>query len=229
MTPPRPPTPSWPSLYDPVVELHPIAHRAPVQPAGAYLYAPNDVFRFTFYWTLVFYVPLFALCGALAFLNIACAPTPRHAARALPFAHAGTGSPPPEAHPLALTTFSSAASPTSATPFAPALGPSPYRTRASSAAAGPRRTPPKLNPHRTRAAYALLVLLAFLAAGLLGAALGSAVLGYVLAALYKAGRFHMSTCVRSLPRLPLWMPPIFALVQTLVGILGVYPSIVEIM
>lgn len=56
-----------------------------------------------------------------------------------------------------------------------------------------RRTPPKINPHRTRATYALLVLLSYLVAGLFCAVVGSAIIGYVLAALFKVGHFNMST------------------------------------
>ena len=56
-----------------------------------------------------------------------------------------------------------------------------------------RRTPPKINPHRTRATYALLVLLSYLVAGLLCVVVGSAVTGYVFAGLYNAGGLNMST------------------------------------
>lgn len=97
-------------------------------------------------------------------------------------------------------------------------------------AAPARRTPPKVNPHRTRAVFALIVLVVYLFSGLLGTVVGSAVLGYLLAALFKAGKFHMSTWVSVLSvkqfnslnaylRLS-WIPPIFALVQTLIGFLG---------
>lgn len=149
------------------------------------------MFRFTLYWSLVFYLPLFGLCGILAFLNIAFAPTPQHFSYHFrsPQEQHQPQEQEHELHPLSLTTFSSAASPTSATPFAP-LNPNP-----KDAISTHRRTPPKVNPHRTRAVYALLALLIYLIAGLLGAVVGSAVIGYVLAALYKAGRFNMSTRV----------------------------------
>lgn len=33
-------TPSWPSLYNPGLEIINIEHRHPIQPSGAYLYKP---------------------------------------------------------------------------------------------------------------------------------------------------------------------------------------------
>lgn len=33
----NPPTPTWPSLYDPLIEFHDLAHHAPIQPGGHYL------------------------------------------------------------------------------------------------------------------------------------------------------------------------------------------------
>lgn len=186
----------------------------------------SDVFRFTLYWTLIFYFPFFALCGLFAFLNIAFGPTPRH----FSYAHAqhAGGKTNTEAYPLALRT---SFSPTSASPVSaqftasptqlhaqtqtllnagaspshlfpvPPLGPQlsrastlpSARNQPSRASTSARRTPPKVNPHRTRAVYALLILFVYLFAGLLGSVAGSAVIGYVLAAVFKAGKFNMST------------------------------------
>ncbi|KAJ7803206.1 hypothetical protein B0H14DRAFT_1647528 [Mycena olivaceomarginata] len=56
--------PSWPSLYNPGIELLHIVHHDPVQPDGAYLSHPFDIFRFTLYWTLIFYTPIFLCCGS---------------------------------------------------------------------------------------------------------------------------------------------------------------------
>src|ERR1700761_3567549 len=32
-----PPTPTWPSLYDPLIEFHDLEHHTPIQPGGRYL------------------------------------------------------------------------------------------------------------------------------------------------------------------------------------------------
>lgn len=186
----------------------------------------SDVFRFTLYWTLIFYFPFFALSGLLAFLNLAFGPTPRH----FSYTHAQQGNPKTvtETYPLALR---ASFSPTSTSPvtarftasptqlhaqpqvlLSPGLSPShlspapplgPQLSRASTlpsarnqpsrASTSARRTPPKVNPHRTRAVYALLILFVYLFSGLLGSVVGSAVIGYVLAAVFKAGKFNMST------------------------------------
>lgn len=63
---------------------------------------------------------------------------------------------------------------------------------------------------------ALLLLLLFLSFGGVSAVLGSAIVGYVLAALYSVGYFTMST----------WVPFLWALVQTLIAIMGSYSTIV---
>jgi hypothetical protein len=91
-----PNTPPWPSLYNPGLEILHIPHRRPIQPGGAYLYDANgqfhwhlfwhevissistaDIFRFTLYWTLILYTPMFLVCGTYAFLNLSFPPS-RH-------------------------------------------------------------------------------------------------------------------------------------------------------
>ncbi|KAF8328353.1 uncharacterized protein EI90DRAFT_3064954 [Cantharellus anzutake] len=66
---------------------------------------------------------------------------------------------------------------------------------------------------------ALLLLLLFLSVGGVSAVLGSAVVGYVLAAVYSVGYFTMST----------WVPFLWALVQTLITIMGSYSTIVTLL
>jgi len=66
--------------------------------------------------------------------------------------------------------------------------------------------------------FALLVLLTFLSLSLVSAVVGAAVVGFVLAGVYKAGGFYMST----------WIPFIWAVIQGLVGLLGIWPSIIDI-
>lgn len=52
-------SPSFPSLYNPLVERY----RECEQPDSSvrYLETPGDIFRFTLYWTLIIYTPVFAL------------------------------------------------------------------------------------------------------------------------------------------------------------------------
>ncbi|KAG2134932.1 hypothetical protein BD769DRAFT_1712210 [Suillus cothurnatus] len=53
---------------------------------------------------------------------------------------------------------------------------------------------PRPNVRRSRLTFALLVMLAFLFLSLTGAVMGAAVVGFVLAGVYKAGGFYMFTC-----------------------------------
>ncbi|GJE93223.1 hypothetical protein PsYK624_093820 [Phanerochaete sordida] len=193
-------TPPWPSLYNFLIELEPIAGRDPVQPRGHYLYDPSDVYRFTLYWTLVFYTPAFLCCGLYAFLNLTFTQQSR-VRRALFLA-------PRRYHALATSDV-------------------PLRThRASRAAlspdphdgAAPGRLRPKHNERRSRLTFSLLVALLFAVCAVGGAVVGSAVTGYIMAGLFKAARFNMST----------WIPFFLALIQTLIGFLGLWPTVIDI-
>ncbi|KAF8225775.1 hypothetical protein L208DRAFT_1408055 [Tricholoma matsutake] len=84
--------PSWPSLYDPGVEVIHIPHRNPIQQEGFYLHHSIDIFRFTLYWTLIFYTPIFVLCGSYAFWNLNFPPSPLLSSKHDPLS--------PEAHEL---------------------------------------------------------------------------------------------------------------------------------
>jgi hypothetical protein len=168
---------SWPSLYNPAIELsfvHGPLH--PVQPGGSYLVNPDgrtfllpptaesswnstDIFRFTLYWTLIFHIPFYAICGIYAFLNFAFPPSRR-----------------------SIATF-----PLETSPRIPlSLG-------SNQTEQWIKR--PRPNVRRSRLTFALLVILAFLFLSLTGAVMGAAVVGFVLAGVYKAGGFYMSTCV----------------------------------
>lgn len=87
-------TPPWPSLYNPGLEILHIDHRNATQAGGAYLYHAkgassiltfcvslayddSDIFRFTLFWTLLFYTPIFLVCGSYAFWNLNFPPSPR--------------------------------------------------------------------------------------------------------------------------------------------------------
>lgn len=93
---------------------------------------------------------------------------------------------------------------------------------------GTRSALPKTNERRSRATYALLILLTFLMLSVSGAVIGSAIGGYVLAGLFKAGKFNMSTCVLAdtiscctvLKWVCRWMPFLWVVVQVLIGLLG---------
>lgn len=182
-------TPSWPSLYNPALEILRIEHHSPIQPGGAYLYHAKDIFRFTLYWTLVFYTPAFLFCGLYAFWNYAFPPSPR----------IGSARNVRESYRLS----SMASRPTllhSDTPVAQPV------------------ILPKTNERRSRVAFALIVLLTFLTLSVAGAVIGSAIMGFVTAGLFKAANFNMST----------WIPFLLAVMQVVVGLLSIWPSIVEI-
>ncbi|EJF64305.1 hypothetical protein DICSQDRAFT_53381 [Dichomitus squalens LYAD-421 SS1] len=185
-------TPSWPSLYDPLVELFPLDHRDAVQRKGRYLSHPYDVFRFTLYWTLVLYVPSFIICGAYAFFNLSL--PPRRPNRRGYKVRPGIASGGPS--------FRSAESENI-----------PLRRYGRQLGAGgrsqlrlPTRAPAKQNETRSRLTFAVLVFMLFATFALGGAVVGSAIIGYVLAGLYKAGKYHMSTCVPLLVRTLLFAP-----------------------
>ncbi|KDQ50157.1 hypothetical protein JAAARDRAFT_590942 [Jaapia argillacea MUCL 33604] len=83
----------------------------------------------------------------------------------------------------------------------------------------PPPTPrPRKNVRRSRFTFALLVLLSFCFVSVWSAVLGSAVVGWVLVGVWKAGGFSMST----------WIPFIWAFIHTLFGLLSVWPHVVDI-
>ncbi|KAI0761804.1 hypothetical protein BD413DRAFT_235839 [Trametes elegans] len=196
--------PTWPSLYNPLIELFPLQHREPMQRSGRYLHDPHDVFRFTLYWTFVFYIPSFLLCGTYAFVNLAF-PPPR-----APHAHK-TRAPLSDSGPSYRGVAAGENIPLGQYGAQLAL-------EAQSQLRQPSRSPAKQNERRSRLTFALLVLLTFATLALGGAVVGAAVIGYVLAGLFKAAEYNMST----------WIPFIGGLLQTLVGFLGLWPTVIDI-
>ncbi|KAJ7777146.1 hypothetical protein B0H16DRAFT_1360819 [Mycena metata] len=182
--------PSWPSLYDPGIELLRITHNDPVQPGGAYLSHPFDIFRFTLYWNLVFYTPIFLFCGLYAFCNLTFPPPRLSKSREWPSADDAAS------YPLTLRPYSPR------DPAAPLLRP-------------PK---PKHNRRRSRTTFAILVFLTFALLSLAGAAVGSAVVGFILAGIYKLAKFNMST----------WIPFLWSVISVLVGLFSVWPSVIDI-
>jgi len=143
--------PPFPSLYNPTRELSSSYDDQGRTNGAYYLYYSKDIYRFTLYWTLILYVPIFALCGLYGFVV--------HVA-------------------------------------------SKYRNR-----------------RRRVSGLVLLIPLVYICAGLLFGAIGSAVVGYSLAAVYSVGLFSMST----------WVPFLWSLVVTLVTIMGSYSTIITIL
>ncbi|KAI0048771.1 hypothetical protein FA95DRAFT_1009112 [Auriscalpium vulgare] len=194
------PTPKWPSLYDPLIEFHNWQHHEPIQPKGHYIYKANDVFRYTFYWTLIFHAPFFLFSGALAFFNIVY-PAHRPA-----LTHAKAPSTP--SPPIPLTPLSAARSPDLLLAHSP---------RPDADADAQRPTAPPRNVHRSRLTLALLTLTVFLVAAVGTALIESVVVGYLLVAVFRAGHFNISTLV----------PPIWALIITSAEVLGVFPTVID--
>ncbi|OCH96380.1 hypothetical protein OBBRIDRAFT_787460 [Obba rivulosa] len=197
--------PSWPSLYNIDIELLPIQHTNPEQPGGAYLHNPNDVFRFTLYWTLVFYTPAFLFGGIYAFMNLTFPPSrpnrqSHRVRRPLSVLSAITYVTGADAGGIALRPYAQGDHSDDA------KLPLRYRARA------------RQNERRSRLTFALLVFFGFVVVAVCGAVVGSAIIGYVLAGLFKAAKFNMST----------WIPFLGGLMQTLVGFLGLWPTVIDI-
>ncbi|KIP07457.1 hypothetical protein PHLGIDRAFT_89547 [Phlebiopsis gigantea 11061_1 CR5-6] len=193
------PVPPWPSLYNFLIEIEPIAGKPPVQPSGHYLYNANDIYHFTLYWTLVFYTPGFLICGLYAFLNL----TFTQHSRVRRF--------------LCLAPSKYTAVPTrSDIPLKAirnTLSPDPH-----SAAYMPGRARTKHNERRSRLTFSIIVAFTFAVCAVGGAVVGSAVTGYAMAGLFKVARYNMST----------WIPFFLGIIQTLIGVLGLWPTVVDI-
>ncbi|THU76889.1 hypothetical protein K435DRAFT_786987 [Dendrothele bispora CBS 962.96] len=230
-TPNPPQTFSWPSLYNPHSELFNIEHHGPVQPGGVYLSDAGDVFRFTLYWMFVFYIPIFVAAGLYAFLNLTFPPS-RGSARKYDVAEDGHETD------ILLETFASptqAQQPSNSFNFLSSSTNTANRyqsLRSTIKSPGGRNSPSqsltprpsstlrptkKQNVRRSRVTFALLVLLTFIVISLLGSLISSAILGFVLKGLYKAGNFHIST----------WVPFLWALIHVLIGMLNVWPSVID--
>lgn len=205
---------SWPSLYNPAIDLAGGYGAAPVQPGGKYLTQANDIFRFTLYWTLIFHVPFYVLVGTYAFLNVLFPPARgrlRQSRFRKPMRSGGDpegeeGSMPmnplPNLHPDSAYT----------------TAPSTSRPSVETSSTTPRRVGKRPNVRRTRVMFGLIIFLSFFGLSMVSAVTGAAVMGFVIAGVYKAGGFWVST----------WVPFVWAVIHALVGLLGIWPSIIEI-
>ncbi|KAH9967396.1 hypothetical protein BC827DRAFT_1173848 [Russula dissimulans] len=201
--------PTWPSLYDPFLEFHNLEHRPPIQPGGHYLTHAGDVFRFTFFWTLIFNSLFFFVTGGIACFNVIY-PAQRHNNGFISASFTRDPAPqpaPPSNSMIPLTPLTSVQSPE---PLLPG--------QSGTVDDGEPRAPqPRKHVRRSRATYALFTLLAFLVTALVASFVESAVVGYVLWAVFQAGGFNLST----------WLPPVWALITTSSVVLGAFPSVID--
>jgi len=167
------------------------------------------VFRFTFFWTLIFNSLLFLITGGIASFNIIfpsrrrdkhgdtlTSSTQKHMPQAAP-----------RSHPMIpLTPVASAQSPDLLVSH-----PETPETKQ------PGAPPPRKNMHRSRLTYAIFTLLVFLATAVAASFVESAVVGYVLWAVFNAGDFNIST----------WLPPVWALIIASSVVLGAFPSVID--
>ncbi|KAI9508164.1 hypothetical protein F5148DRAFT_980267 [Russula earlei] len=178
-------TPTWPSLYDPLIEFHNLEHRAPIQPGGRYLTHAGDAFRFTFYWTLIFHSLFFLITGGIACFNVIY-PSRRDntAGASVP----STRNRAPQAAPQSIPMISMS-------PLTSVLSPDPRLPEPPKTAdVGESRVRhARKHMRRSRVTYALFTLLAFLVTALAESLVESAVVGYVLWAVFRAARFNLST------------------------------------
>ncbi|KAI0034369.1 hypothetical protein K488DRAFT_13811, partial [Vararia minispora EC-137] len=166
-----------------------------------------DVFKFMFYWMLVFYAPLFIFSGALAVFNIISPP------KRYPFVDIE-----PDVTHLRTPTgqINTTSSPIPMTPITSYRSPDPLLLSSSlNLPLVPPSRPdgllfPLRNVRRTRATYALIVLLLFLLGIVVSALLESLIVGYIVVGVYEAGGFFIST----------WVPFVWALMLTASSALG---------
>ncbi|TFK97849.1 hypothetical protein BDV98DRAFT_573894 [Pterulicium gracile] len=203
-------TPEWPSLYQPGKEILNIEGREPEQPGASYLHNVGDVFRFTFFWNVIFHTPIFAICGLYAFLNITFSPSRSRAVSRLEkdddFSQVDVGDDGQEGESYPLTQR---------------LHDDDELTRqhtARSATIKSRSSKRKRNETRSRLTFSLLALLVFLTFGLAGTTIASVLVSLLMSGMFKAGGYSMST----------WIPFLGAVISVLVSVLSIWPTVVDL-
>jgi hypothetical protein len=148
----------------------------------------TDVFRFTFYWTLIFHSLFFLITGGIACFNIVYpARRDKNETLSASLTRDGTTQPARQSHPMIpLTPLTSAQSPD------PLLAERPEMADADAEEPCAPQAPRK-NVHRSQLTYGLFTLLAFLITTVGTSLVQSAVVGYVLWAMFQAGDFNVST------------------------------------
>jgi len=212
---------SWPSLYSPAYEVGFVGPA--YRPGGRYLSHAEDVFKYTLYWTLIFHLPFNFVAGVYAFLNFVVPPRVREVGKAEEAVgeDVGEGGDREEGELVLLATIHPSAEaeavpgPSSAYP-----PPTPSNQNTESEDKNPtlRTRKGRTNVLRSRYTFSLLILLAFLAYGVLSSVLGAAVLAWVIVGVYRAGGFCVST----------WIPFLWAVIQSLIALLEIWPSIIDI-
>ena len=143
-----------------------------------------DVFRFTFFWTLIFNSLFFIIAGCIASFSIIYPPRHDNNKEEGTTVTSLTRDDAPQSHALIpLTPLTSARLPDLLLP----------ELSETVDTEEPRIPQPRKNVHRSRITYALLTLLTFLVTAFAASFIWSAVVGYVLWAVFQAGHFNVST------------------------------------
>ena len=133
---------------------------------------------------MIFYTPSFMLCGLYAFANLTFTPESRLRRFLLlaPPRYRYSALPTNTRHGIPLAPIHRSPTPSHLHDDSHTIG--------THASGKPRA---RLNERRSRLTFALIVLFAFAVCAVGGAVVGSAILAYIMAGVFKAAKYHMST------------------------------------